>query len=93
MSRAMNARIDEAISKGWRFVYATDDRAVLSYPATASLDTGGHLFNLALTFLTCGLWLIPWLIIIAIDASTAQPAQTLVITEVDGIITDRISRS
>lgn len=90
MSEMIHRSVEQAISQGWQFVAMGNDSAVLSVPARHVSSTGVHAVNAVLSILTCGAWLIPWAIIAAVDSARSIPAQTLIIREIDGVISRKV---
>ena len=84
---SINQAVHEARMAGWSLRSIGRDQAVLYVPA-APPSMVGHAVSAVLTLLTCGLWLIPWLIIIAVDPGGSE--KTLIIREIDGKISRKV---
>lgn len=86
MSTALDLTVVEAMEKGWTLRSRTDSQAVMFFRGSGS---GDAVVNVIMTVLTFGLWLIPWLFM----EIGSTPSQMLIITEIDGKISQKVIKA
>lgn len=86
MSTALDLTVVEAMEKGWALRMRSEHQAILHFQGSGS---GSVLVNLIMTFLTLGLYVIAWF---WMEIQSA-PSQTLIITEVNGEISQKVINS
>lgn len=86
MSTTLDMTVVEAMEKGWMLRARSEHQAVLHFQGSGS---GSVLVNLIMTLLTFGLWVIAWLFM----EIQSAPSQTLIITEVNGEISQKVINS
>jgi hypothetical protein len=89
----LEARVIDALSKGWIMQQWGARFAVLTHPGTSGMDVASHIVLLVLSAITCGIALPIWLALYAYYTYASVPAQTLTLTEVDGTIIQEVIRS
>lgn len=77
----LHQAIRQATLEGWHLEYVLGKEAGFSYQPTSGSDTGWHVFNIFLTFISCGAWLAVYIPLMIIDALRDVSPQAMTLIE------------